>query len=73
MGTVPESADLSEAVTRTERYLDAVRSVEADAVAMSTRGRGGVGRLILGSVADKVIRGAPVPVLVHRPAMADDA
>lgn len=53
--------------------LEAARSVEADVVAMSTRGRGGVGRLILGSVADKVIRGAPVPVLVHRPAMVEVA
>lgn len=40
--------------------------IEADLVAMSTRGRGGVARLVLGSVADKVIRGARVPVFVHR-------
>ncbi len=43
----------------------------ADLVAMSTRGRGGVARLILGSVADKVIRGSPVPVLVYRPEVED--
>ena len=30
-------------------------------------GRRGLARLVLGSVADKVIRGAHVPVLVHRP------
>jgi nucleotide-binding universal stress UspA family protein len=52
--------------------LEAVRTTEADVVAMSTRGRGGVERLILGSVADKVIRGASVPVLVHRPPVADE-
>jgi nucleotide-binding universal stress UspA family protein len=38
-----------------------------DAVALETHGRHGLARLFLGSVADKVIRGAPVPVLVHRP------
>lgn len=39
---------------------------EVDIVAMATHGRGGVARLILGSVADKVIRGGNVPVLLHR-------
>jgi nucleotide-binding universal stress UspA family protein len=38
-----------------------------DAVALETHGRRGLARLFLGSVADKVVRGAPVPVLVHRP------
>jgi len=35
-------------------------------VAISTHGRGGVSRLFLGSVADKLVRGASVPVLVAR-------
>jgi nucleotide-binding universal stress UspA family protein len=39
-----------------------------DMVALQTHGRGGLSRLLLGSVADKVIRGAAVPVLVQRPA-----
>lgn len=38
----------------------------ADMVALTTRGRGGAARFVLGSVADKVIRGSPVPVLVAR-------
>ncbi len=38
-----------------------------DVIAMSTRGRGGVARLLLGSVADKVIRASRMPVLVYRP------
>ena len=38
----------------------------ADLIAMSTHGRGGVARLLLGSVADKVVRGAKVPVLLYR-------
>lgn len=38
-----------------------------DAVAITTHGAGGIRRLLLGSVADKVIRGAAKPVLVLRP------
>jgi len=36
-------------------------------VAMATHGRGGVRRLALGSVSDKVMRGSPVPVLIYHP------
>lgn len=38
-----------------------------DLIAMATHGRGGVRRLLVGSVADKVLRGATVPLLVTRP------
>lgn len=37
-------------------------------IAMSTSGRGGLARLLVGSVTDKVVRGAEHPVLVVRPA-----
>ena len=40
---------------------------EADLIALATHGRTGISRLVLGSVADKVVRGAMVPVLVQRP------
>jgi nucleotide-binding universal stress UspA family protein len=36
-----------------------------DLIAMETHGRHGLSRLMMGSVADKVIRGATIPVLVH--------
>jgi nucleotide-binding universal stress UspA family protein len=39
----------------------------ADLIAMSTHGRGGVSRVLLGSVTDKVIRGAEIPMLVYHP------
>ena len=39
---------------------------DADLIALGTHGRGGLRRLVLGSVADKVIRGTHRPVLVHR-------
>ena len=32
-------------------------------VVMATHGRGGVSRMVMGSVADKIVRGAPCPVL----------
>ncbi len=47
--------------------LRAAEEVGADIVAMSTHGRGGLNRLMLGSVTDKVLRGSHVPVLVFRP------
>jgi nucleotide-binding universal stress UspA family protein len=40
---------------------------EADFIAMSTNGRGALGRLILGSVTDKVLRASTVPVLLQHP------
>ena len=41
--------------------------VQADLIAMSTHGRTGPSRWFLGSVADRVVRGAGVPVLMIRP------
>lgn len=48
--------------------VEVARQAEADLVAMATHGRGGLKRLVLGSVADKVLRGGERPVLLHRPA-----
>jgi nucleotide-binding universal stress UspA family protein len=44
--------------------LDAATQQGADAIAMTTRGRSGIKRLLLGSVANKVVRGATTPVLI---------
>lgn len=43
---------------------------QAELVVMGTRGRGGLERTLLGSVADRVIRLAPCPVLTVREAEA---
>lgn len=48
--------------------LKTARERDVGLVAMSTHGRGGVARAVLGSTADKVIRGAHRPLLVYRPA-----
>jgi nucleotide-binding universal stress UspA family protein len=45
-------------------------AVGCDLIAMATHGRTGVGRLVLGSSADKVLRGTHVPVLLYRPKKA---
>ena len=50
-----------------EAIHDQAVASRTDLVVMATHGRGPWSRLWLGSVADKVIRGATVPVLVHRP------
>ena len=46
---------------------DYVREHDVDLVVMGTHGRGGVQHLLLGSVAEKVVRRAPCPVLVVPP------
>lgn len=38
-----------------------------DAIVMSTLGRTGLGHLVIGSVAEKVVRHSPIPVLTLRP------
>jgi nucleotide-binding universal stress UspA family protein len=47
--------------------LDEARVQNCHLIALATHGRGGLQRLLLGSVADKVLREALIPVLVQRP------
>jgi nucleotide-binding universal stress UspA family protein len=49
-----------------EAIVDFAHAQAVDAIAMSTHSHG-VSRWLLGSVADKVVRGAGVPVLLRRP------
>lgn len=50
--------------TAKNAIVDYAESVGADAIVMGTSGRGGVERLVLGSVAEHVVRTSPVDVLV---------
>ena len=52
--------------------LNEAAAVGADMIAMATHGRTGLSRAVLGSAADKVLRGTHQPVLLHRPAGARD-
>ncbi len=51
--------------------LEEAANEDVDLLALSTRGRGGVGRFVLGSVADKVIRASNLPVLAMRRAATE--
>ncbi len=46
-----------------ERVLETARGVNADLIVMGTHGRKGFGHLVLGSVAERVVRESPIPVL----------
>ena len=50
-----------------EAILEEARVHGADLIALATHGRGGLKRLLHGSVADRLIRGAALPILVYRP------
>jgi nucleotide-binding universal stress UspA family protein len=50
--------------------LDFAATHAVDMVAMATHGRGGWSRVALGSVADKVMRGTMMPVMLFRPPTA---
>lgn len=47
--------------------LDHADHIEARLIAMATHARRGAPRMVLGSVADEVVRDAPCPVLVYHP------
>lgn len=49
-----------------EEILATARAQQVDLIIMGTHGRTGLGHLFLGSVAEKVVRMAPCPVLVVR-------
>lgn len=49
-----------------EIILETATSENIDAIVMSTHGRGGLSRWVFGSVADKVLRQAQIPVLLIR-------
>jgi nucleotide-binding universal stress UspA family protein len=50
----------------TEEILKAADEIKADMIAMSTHGRSGLRRLAFGSITDKVLHGASIPVLIVR-------
>jgi nucleotide-binding universal stress UspA family protein len=50
-----------------ESIADAAQFRKADLIVMSTHGRNGLGRLVLGSVAESVLRATTVPILLLRP------
>lgn len=57
-------ADVRDAISPATAILQAAAEVGADAIAMATHGRSRLRRMAVGSVSDKVIRAAGVPVLL---------
>jgi nucleotide-binding universal stress UspA family protein len=69
---LPENLVLSDAKRVVDRspalaILKEAESSEYDLIAMATHGRGGAHHLLLGSTADKVMRGTEKPILLFRP------
>lgn len=65
------SATIGEVLLRTGDARDVInqtaKELGADLIVMSTHGRRGVTRALLGSVTETVVRSAPCPVLTVRP------
>jgi len=61
-----ETVRLLEGGDPIEQILNVVETHQVDLLALTTHGRTGLSRSILGSVTEKVLRQAPVPVLVTR-------
>lgn len=57
---------LAEDVTAASGIVQAARETGADLVVVGSHGRTGIARVMLGSVASKVVAESPVPVLVAR-------
>ncbi len=50
-----------------EEILSIAEKEEADIIIMGTHGRKGIDRILFGSVAEKVVKNSPLPVLTIRP------
>ncbi len=55
-----------------EEVIAAARAEDSDLVVVGTRGKTGLAHVLLGSTAERVIRGAPCPVLAVRTEPADN-
>jgi nucleotide-binding universal stress UspA family protein len=66
---VPDEIDLKQVTEEgspAREIVDYGSNIGCDLVVMGTHGRSGVDRLLLGSVAERVLRRSPVPVLTIR-------
>ncbi len=63
---IPVSKVIKTGVTFVE-IIDYIKENEIDLVVMGTHGRSGIEHILIGSVAEKVVRKSPCPVLTVRP------
>lgn len=64
--STPPALEFARVGKPTEEIVRAAREWPADMIVIGSHGRGGIGRVLLGSVAESVARHAPCPVLVVR-------
>jgi universal stress protein A len=64
--TVPAKRVVRTGITFVE-IIDYIKEEGIDLVVMGTHGRSGIEHILIGSVAEKVVRKAPCPVLTVRP------
>lgn len=67
------TADVITDMTAARAIIDRAAAMQAGVIAMATHGRTGLARLVLGSVADAVLRGAPQSLLLYRPVSREAA
>jgi len=66
-GQMVETQTLVQLGPAAEKIIEAAKEKEADLIVMATHGRTGLSHAPMGSVAEKVVRQAPCPVLTIRP------
>ena len=67
IGQTVETQTLVEVGLAAEKIIEAAKERDADLIVMATHGRTGLSHALMGSVAEKVVRQAPCPVLTIRP------
>jgi nucleotide-binding universal stress UspA family protein len=67
IGQTVEMQTLVEVGPAAESIIRAAKEKDADLIVMTTHGRTGLSHALMGSVAEKVVRQAPCPVLTIRP------
>ena len=65
-GTSPPALEFLETGRPAVKIVESARCWPADVIVIASHGRGRIQRLLLGSVAESVVRHAPCPVLVVR-------
>jgi nucleotide-binding universal stress UspA family protein len=64
--SVPRARSILKMGPPGQQIVDTIAVEHPDLVVMGTHGRHGLGRVLLGSVAEKIVRLSPVPVLTIR-------
>ncbi len=56
-----------------EEVIALAKSEDVDLIVMGTHGRTGIDRILFGSVAEKIVKSSPIPVLTVRPQVPENA